>query len=235
LIIRLRLHVTTVTVPTPIQPTPTCLRHSRAIRTIPEPLCQSRTPSSLTRSSSRLINASRTLWPHPEPVRVLATHPEPSGFIPSQLASHQRTPEPSDPLASRQRIPDTYTHSRPDAPLSFFLLLRQVYSRRSIGLATAVGRSPIAYLPRPFRLSMFFLALYISVLPPVRCTFPMSHRSLPFARSSVSSSALRLRLPLVHISLFLSPSTLLSYFVLSLRPIPDRSRSSRSLPHPALV
>src|SRR5438128_206395 len=179
--------VTTVTVPTPIQPTPTCLRHSRAIRTIPEPLCQSRTP-----------------WPHPEPVRVLATHPEPSGFIPSQLASHQRTPEPSDPLAFRQRIPDNYTHSRPDASLSFSLLLRQVYSRRSIGLATAVGRSPIAYLPRPFRLSMFLLALYISVLPPVRCTFPMSHRSLPFARFSVSSSVLRLRLPLVHISLFLS-------------------------------
>src|SRR5438128_632621 len=114
--------VTTVTVPTPIQPTLTCLRHSRAIRTIPEPLCQSRTPSSLTRSS-RLINASRSLWPHPEPVRILATHPEPSGFIPSQLASHQHTPEPSDPLASRQPIPDTIPIPDPTPLLSLFLSL----------------------------------------------------------------------------------------------------------------
>src|SRR5438128_11720779 len=115
--------VTTVTEPTPIHPTPNCLRHSRAIRTIPEPLCQSRTPSSLTRSSSRLINASRTLWPHPEPVRVLATHPESSGFVPSQLTSHQRTPEPSDLLASRQRIPDTIPIPDPTPLLSLFLSL----------------------------------------------------------------------------------------------------------------
>src|SRR5438128_3724870 len=172
----MRGNVTTVTVPTPIQPTPSCLRHSRAIRTIPEPLCQSRIPSSLTRSSSRLINASRTLWPHPEPVRVLATHPEPSGFIPSQFASHQRTPEPSDPLASRQRIPDTIpipdptplcpssfscVKSIPDNPSVSRLRLGEARSRTSLARSVlACPFSPSIYLSLPLS-AVRFLCLIV--------------------------------------------------------------------------
>ena len=52
--------------------------------------------------------------------------------------------------------------------------LRQVDSRCLIGLATAVGQSPIAYLPRSMCLSLSFLALYISVHS------SMSHHSLLF-------------------------------------------------------
>ena len=63
---------------------------------------------------------------------------------------------------------------------------RQVYSRCLIGLATAVGRSPIAYLPRLMHLSPSFLAPYIYVplcssvtsLATLR-SFSMSHPQFP--------------------------------------------------------
>ena len=50
-------------------------------------------------------------------------------------------------------------------PMLFDLLsfLCQVHSQHFIGLATAVGQSPVTYLPRSMCLSLSFPALYISV------------------------------------------------------------------------
>ena len=82
-------------------------------------------------------------------------------------------------------IPDTHTHSRPDA-IQPPLFLRQIHSRHFIGLMTAVGRSPIVYLPRSMCLSPSFLAPYIYV--PLRSSvtslatlrsFSMSHPQFP--------------------------------------------------------
>ena len=93
--------------------------------------------------------------------------------IPDTHTHSQPNAPLTSPLPRVKSIPDTYTHSRPDA-FRPSLFLHQSHSRRFIGLATAVGRSLIAYLPRLMRLSLSFLALYISVC------FSMSHHSLPF-------------------------------------------------------
>ena len=66
----------------------------------------------------------------------------------------------SSPL---HQVNSWHPHSFPTRCHSTFTLLHQVYSWRLIGLATAVGRSPIVYPPRLMRLSLSFLALYISV------------------------------------------------------------------------
>ena len=71
---------------------------------------------------------------------------------------------------------------------------------------TAVRQSLIVYLPHSMHPSLSFLTLYISVLSPVCCMFPMPHRSLPFARSLSHLQVPCLCLPLV------SP-----IFILSLR------------------
>ena len=87
-----------------------------------------------------------------------------------------------DLYSSSCQVDSRHPHSFLTRRLSTFTLLRQVYSRHLIGLATAVGRSPIAYLPRSMRHSLSFLALYIYV--PLRssvtslttlCSFSMSH------------------------------------------------------------
>ena len=56
-----------------------------------------------------------------------------------------------------------HPHSFPTRCHSTFTLLCQVYSWHLISLATVVGRSPIVYLPCSMRLSLSFLAHYISV------------------------------------------------------------------------
>ena len=141
-----------------------------------------------------------------------APKPEPS----DPQVSQQCTPEHSDSLASSQRIPDP-THLRPflslassrfptPTPIPDLTLFRpsllciKVYSRRFIGLATAVGRSPIVYLSRSMRLSPSFLAPYIYVSSMFLCHITR-HPPLVFY---VSSSVPRLRLPLFHLSLFLT-------------------------------
>ena len=119
------------------------------------------------------------------------------------------------PLPRVKSIPDIYTHSRPDT-FQPSLFLRQSHSRRFIGLATAFGRSPIAYLPRSMRLSLPFLARYIYV--------SLSHHSLPSTRflclilSSPSPSTLvsSIFIPYLHHPYF-------SYSIHSLQPIPNRS------------
>ena len=72
------------------------------------------------------------------------------------------------------QVDSRHPHSFPIWHHSTFSLLHQVYSQCFIGLMTAVGQSPIAYLPRSMCPSLSFPALYISVC------FSMSHHSLPF-------------------------------------------------------
>ena len=114
--------------------------------------------------------------------------------------THSRPDAPStSPLPRIKLIPDKHTHSRPDV-FRPSLLCVKVYSQRFIGLATAVGQSLIAYLPRSMRLSLSFLAPYIYVSSMFLC-YITRYPPLVFY---VSSSVPRLRLPLFHLSLFLT-------------------------------
>ena len=159
----------TVTIPTPIRPIPTCLRPSRVIRIIPEHPMPLLNPLAPSRANSHLSNALlNTLTP----LCLVDAFPTQRSFNLSS-SSHQ----------ANSRHP----HSFPTRHLSTFTLLRQVYSRCLIGLATAVGWSPIVYLPRSMRLSLSFLALYISV----RSLCLITH--YPSSVSSVSSSVPCLR------------------------------------------
>ena len=149
--------------------------------------------------------------------------PEPSGSILSQLASNAslnpltpsrlsnalpNTPTPLclvdafltrhsfDPSSFSRQVDSQHPHSFLTQRHSTFTLLHQVHSQQFIGLVTAVGQSPIAYLPRSMCLSLSFPALYISV-----CS-SMSHCPLPSFRFSVSSSVPHLCPPLFNLSLF---------------------------------
>ena len=176
-------------------PIPSHLDYSRAPNTKPEPsdplASQQRTPE----HSDSLASSQRI----PDP-----THLQP--FL-SLTSSRFPTPTPiPDPTLIRpllflasSRFPTTTLI--PDPTLLTFTPLRQIYSRCFIGLATAVGRSPIAYLPRSMRLSPSFLAPYIYV----SSTFLCHITHYPLLVFYVSSSVPRLRLPLFHLSLSLTP------------------------------
>ena len=101
---------------------------------------------------------------------------------------------------SSRQVNSQQPHSFPTRRLLTFTPLREIYSRRFIGLATAVGRSPIAYLPRSMRHSPSFLAPYIYV----SSTFLCHITRYPPLVFHVSSSVPCLRLPLFHLSLFLT-------------------------------
>ena len=198
----LKLCVTTVTVPTPIRPTPTCLHPSRVIWITPEHPMPN--PNPLT--PSRLNNALPNI---PTPLRLINALPTRCSFdlSPSLRQVDSRHPHPFltrrsfDLYSSSRQVDSRQPHSFPTRRLSTFTPLCQIYSRCFIGLATAVGQSPIAYLPRSMRLSPSFLAPYICFL-----YVPLSHHSLPSARFP----CLILSSP--------SPSTLVSsIFILYLR------------------
>ena len=116
--------------------------------------------------------------------------PNPNPLTPSHLSNAlPNTPTPLrlvnafptrrsfDLSSSSCQVNSRQPHSFPTRRLSTFTPLRQVYSQRFIVLATVVGRSPIAYLPRSMCLSPSFLAPYICFL-----YVPLSHHSLPSAR-----------------------------------------------------
>ena len=169
--IAILLDVTTVTEPTLIRPILTCLHPSRVTRITPEHPMPLPNPLAPSRANLHLSNA---LPNTPTPLRLVDAFPTRHSF---NLSSSSR------------QVDSRHPHPFPTRRLSTFTLLCQVYSRRLIGLATAVGRSLITYLPRSMRLSLSFPALYISV-----CS-SMSHRSLPSFRFSVSSSVPRLHPP----------------------------------------
>ena len=194
-------------------PIPSHLNHSRAPNTTPKPsdplASQQRTPE----HSDSLVSSQRIPDPtHLQPFLSLAS----SRFPTPTLIPTRRT---LDLYSSSRQVDSRQPHSFPTRRLSTFTPLRQIYSRRFIGLVTAVGQSPIAYLPRSMRLSPSFLAPYIYV--PLRssvtslttlCSFSMSHPQFPVSVYPC------------FIYLYpLPPSTLFSYSVHFLRPIPDRS------------
>ena len=162
-----------MTVPTPIGPIPTCLRPPRVIWITPEHPIPNLNPLTPSRLSNALPNT-------PTPLHLVNAFPTRRTF---DLSS------PSRQVDSRQ------PHSFPTWRLSTFTPLRQVYSRHFIGLATAVGRSLIAYLPRSMCHSLSFLAPYIYV----SSTFLCHITRYPPLVFYVSSSVPRLRLPLFHL------------------------------------
>ena len=94
--------VTTVTVPTPIRPIPTCLHPSWVIRITPEhPMAN---PNSLapSQANSRLMHP-QTLWP-PHISAMPPKHPN--------IYTHPLPDAPSTfPLSRVKPIPNTHTHS----------------------------------------------------------------------------------------------------------------------------
>ena len=188
-----------MTVPTPICPIPTCLHPSRVIRIIPEHPMLLPNPLAPSRANSCLSNA---LPNTPTPSHLVDAFPTRCSF---------------DLSSSSHQVDSRHPHPFPTQCLLTFTLLRQVYSQRFIGLATAVGRSPIAYLPHLMRLSPSFLALYISVRS-------LSHHSLPFIcflRLILSSPSPSTLVSSIFILSLRRPY--FSYSIHSLRPIPDRS------------
>ena len=154
------------------------------------------------------LRLSNALPNTPTPLRLVNAFPTRRSF---DLSSPSRQVDSRHPhsfptrctldLSSPSRQVDSrQTHSFPTRCLSTFTPLRQVDSRRFIGLTTAVGRSPIAYLPHLMRLSPSFLAPYIYV----SSTFLCHITRYPPLVFYVSSSVPRLRLPLFHLSLFLT-------------------------------
>ena len=123
-----------------------------------------------------------------------------------------------DLSSSSRQVDSRQPHSFPTRRLSTFTPLRQIYSQHFIGLATVVGRSPIVYLPHSMRLSLSFLALYISVHS------SMSHHSLPFVcfLCLILSSPSPSTLVFIYLYSYLR-RPYFSYSVHFLRPIPDRS------------
>ena len=84
---------------------------------------------------------------------------------------HSRPNAPSTfPLPRVKSIPNIYTHSQPDIFRASLLCVKSIPDISSVLRLW----SPIAYLPCSMRLSLSFLALYISVHS------SMSHHSLPF-------------------------------------------------------
>ena len=209
--------VTTVTVPTPIRPILTCLRPSRVIRITSEHPMPNPNPLAPSQANLRLMHL-RTLWPP----RVSVTHSW-TTLTPLRLVDAFPTRCTSDLSSPSHQVNSWHPHSFLTWCLSTFTLLRQVYSRCLIGLTTAVGQSPIAYLPRSMRHSLSFLALYIYV--PLLSIVHSSVTSLTTLRSfSMSHPQFPVSVYPCFIYLYsLPPSTLFSYSIHSLRPIPDRS------------
>ena len=154
---------------------------------------------------SRLNNALPNIL---TPLHLINAFPTRRSFnlSPSSRQVDSRHPHPFPTrrsfnlYSSSRQVNSRQPHSFPTRRLSTFTPLRQVYSRRFIGLTTAVGRSPIAYLPHSMRLSPSFLAPYIYV----SSTFLCHITRYPPLIFYVSSSVPRLRLPLFHLSLFLT-------------------------------
>ena len=146
----------------------------------PNPLTPSRLSNALpnTLTPLHLVNAF--------PTRCTFNLSSPSRQVDSRHPHSFPTQCSFDLSSSSRQVDSRHPHPFPTRRLSTFTPLCQLYSRRFIGLATAVRRSPIAYLPRSMRHSLSFLALYIYV--PLRSSvtslatlrlFSMSHSQFP--------------------------------------------------------
>ena len=180
-----------MTVPTPIRPIPTCLRPSWVVRITPKHPMLLPNPLAPSQANSCLSNA---LLNTPTPLRLVDAFPtrrtfdlsSPSRQVDSWHPHSFPTQHSFDLSSSSRQVDSRQPHPFLTWRLSTFTLLCQVYSRRLIGLMTAVGRSPITYLPHSMHPSPSFLAPYIYV--PLRsfvtslatlCSFSMSHPQFP--------------------------------------------------------
>ena len=143
----------------------------------------------------------------------------PNTPTPLRLVNASPTRRTFDLSSPSRQVDSRQPHSFLTQCLSTFTPLCQVYSRRLIGLATAVGQSPIAYLPRSMCHSLSFLALYIYVplcssvtSLATLCSFSMSYPQFPV------SVYPRFIYPYSYLC-----RPYFSYPVHSLRPIPDCS------------
>ena len=137
--------------------------------------------------------------PNPNPLTPSClSNALPNTLTPLRLVDTFPTRRTFDISSPSCQVDSRHPPSFPTRHLSTFTLLRQVYSRRLIGLVTAVRQSPIVYLPRSMRHSLSFLALYIYVPLCFLCHITR----YPPLIFYVSSSVPRLRLPLIHLSLF---------------------------------
>ena len=140
---------------------------------------------------SRLSNA---LPNTPTPLRLVNAFPtrrtfdlsSPSHQVVSRHPHSFPTQRSFDLFSSSRQVDSRHPHSFPTRRLSTFTPWHQVYSQRFIGLATAVGRSPIVYLPHSIHHSLSFLTLYIYVplcssvtSLATLCSFSMSHPQFP--------------------------------------------------------
>ena len=144
--------------PNPNPLTPSCL--SYALPNTPTPLC--------------LVNAF--------PTRRTFDLSSPSCQVNSRHPHSFLTQRSFDLYSSLRQVDSRHPHPFLTQRLSTFTPLHQVYSRCFISLATAVGRSPIVYLPCSMHLSPSFLAPYIYVplrssvtSPATLHSFSMSH------------------------------------------------------------
>ena len=212
--------VTTVTEPTPIRPIPTCLRPSRVIWITPEHPIPN--PNLLT--PSRLSNA---LPNTPTPLRLVNAFPTRRTFdlsSPSrQVDSRHPHPFPTrrsfDLYSSSRQVDSRQPHSFPTRRFRPSLLcvksIPDVSSVSQLRSGEARSHTSLArcVLVLPFSLPIYMFPLCSSVtsLATLR-SFSMSHPQFPISVYPC------------FIYLYpLPPSTLFSYSVHFLRPIPDRS------------
>ena len=158
----------TVTIPTPIRPILTCLRPSQVIRIIPKHPMPLPNPLAPSQANLHLSNAlPNTLTPLHLVNAFQTRHSFDLSSSSHQVDSQHPHSFPTqcilDLSSSLRQVNSRYPHSLPTRRHSTFTLLHQVYSQRLIGLVTAVGRSPITYLPRLMHPSPSFLTLYIYV------------------------------------------------------------------------
>ena len=166
--------------------------------------------------------------------------PEPTGSIPSQLASWQCTPKPSDPLASHQHIPNP-TLLQPSLfiassqfltstlilnPTLFNLLsscIKFIPNNSSVSwLWSGEAQSHIS-LTQYVLVCLFSLSIYLFLLLSA-VHFPIPHCSLPSAHFlclTLSSPSPLTLVSSIFILSFCQPY--FSYPILSLWPIPDCS------------
>ena len=102
------------------------------------------------------------------------------------------------PLPHIKLIPNIHTHSQPNA------FRPSLFCIKSIPDVSSVSQSPIVYLPHSMCLSPSFLTLYIYVPLLFHCMFLCHITHYPLLVFYVSSSVPCLRLPLFHLSLFLT-------------------------------
>ena len=177
--------VTTMTIPTPVHPIPTCLRHSWVIRiTLKHPMPMPN-PLAPSQANSCLSNALPNLWP------------------PCILLTHSWPDTPSTfPLPCVKSIPNTHTHFQPNTHLTFPLSCVKSIPNVSLASWLQLGEAwSHTSLAQYVLVCLSSLSIYLFLLLSAVCSSVSSFATL-HSFLYVSSSVPCLCLPLFHLSLF---------------------------------